>query len=95
MDPVAPDISKTIVHSESPTNASPPAQPTEGPQDGDTGGDGDTDEDDEAKKGIKKVGEAISGFWDWFTGKVDKWWGKVKGEAPSKAEPEPGSEPPR
>lgn len=76
-------------------SASPPAQPTEGPQDGDPGGDGDTDEDEEAKKGIKKVGEAISGFWDWFTGKVDKWWGKVKGEAPSEAEPEPVSEPPR
>lgn len=94
MDPVATDIGTPLVPSEIPTGSSLPAQPTEAPQDGDTDGDGDTDEDDGAKKGIKKVGEAISGFWDWFTGKVDKWWGKVKGEAPE-AEPEPGSEPPR
>ncbi|KAK3330569.1 alkaline-phosphatase-like protein [Apodospora peruviana] len=37
---------------------------------GDTdGGDGD-DEDDKG---------GVHSFWDWFTGKVDEWWGKVTG----------------
>ncbi|KAK0749293.1 alkaline-phosphatase-like protein [Schizothecium vesticola] len=87
VDPVATGIDTPLAPSESPMSSSPPAQPTEAPQDGDTDEDG-------AKKGIKKVGEAISGFWDWFTGKVDKWWGKVKGGTPE-PEPEPAPEPTR
>ncbi|KAK3693598.1 alkaline-phosphatase-like protein [Podospora appendiculata] len=49
----------------------PQPQPTEQPADEDGGGDDDDDQD-----GVEK---AVHGFWDWFTGKVDEWWGKVKG----------------
>lgn len=51
-------------------------QPTGEPDDGST-------EDNDDKK------DGVSGFWDWFTGKVDEWWGKVKGSlSGTKTEPE-------
>ncbi|KAK1750233.1 alkaline-phosphatase-like protein [Echria macrotheca] len=39
----------------------------------------------------EKKGSAVSNFWNWFTGKVDEWWGKVtgspKGKTDDKEEP--------
>jgi hypothetical protein len=55
----------------------PTEQPSEGLSDGnsDGGSESDSDSDEEDPSAIDKV----KGFWDWFTGKVDKWWGKVTG----------------
>ncbi|KAK0729990.1 ectonucleotide pyrophosphatase/phosphodiesterase-like protein [Lasiosphaeris hirsuta] len=52
----------------------PKPQPTGQAPDGDEGSD-----DDDGKKGLDNVASAVHNFWDWFTGKVDEWWGKVKG----------------
>ncbi|KAK0655791.1 alkaline-phosphatase-like protein [Cercophora newfieldiana] len=69
----------------------PQAHPTDQP---DSEGDQSDGKDGEKKGG---VGSAVSGFWDWFTGKVSHWWDKVKG-APSpsgekESDPEPDPQP--
>jgi hypothetical protein len=61
----------------------PQPQPTDqhsGSDSDDSGSDSDNDsdsdsDDDDDGSAVDKV----KGFWDWFTGKVDKWWGKVPG----------------
>lgn len=51
----------------------PPSQ--DKPSDG-----GDEKGDNDDKEGIDKT---VHHFWDWFTGKVDEWWGKVTGNSAS------------
>ncbi|KAK3372014.1 alkaline-phosphatase-like protein [Podospora didyma] len=59
-------------------NLPEPPQPTEQPS-------GDQDGGDTVETGVKN-------FWDWFTGKIDKWWGKIKGGiSGEKGEENPGS----
>ncbi|KAL2023564.1 hypothetical protein VTK56DRAFT_2172 [Thermocarpiscus australiensis] len=55
----------------------PQPQPTE--QGSGTSGDGDSDSDSGDGSAIGKVESSVKNFWDWFTGKVSTWWGKVTG----------------
>lgn len=83
VDPVSESVIVTASPSLSPTTDPPKSMtqpPTEKPSDAsdgahDNGG----------------VGSAVSGFWDWFTGKVSHWWDKVKGATGPGKEPEPSS----
>ncbi|KAK3335421.1 alkaline-phosphatase-like protein [Cercophora scortea] len=58
-----------------PPQAQPTGEPTGEPTD-DDGEDGEDADDEDDQEGVEK---AVHSFWDWFTGKVDEWWGKVKG----------------
>lgn len=54
------------------------------PQTPDANGDGDGDgggggADGGGASAIDKVGSSVKDFWDWFTGKVSTWWGRVTG----------------
>jgi hypothetical protein len=51
-----------------------PPQPTQSPS---AGGDGDSDGDEAS--GVDKVESSVKDFWEWFTGKVNKWWDEVTG----------------
>jgi hypothetical protein len=59
----------------------PQPQPTDqhsGSDSDDSGSDNDSDSDSDDDDDGSAV-DKVKGFWDWFTGKVDKWWGKVTG----------------
>jgi len=82
VDPVIATASETTMQMTSSTavpvpskslGVDPPSQdkPSEG---------GDGKGDDDGKGGIDKT---VHHFWDWFTGKVDEWWGKVTGNSGS------------
>jgi len=89
--PVTPGSGFTTTLTDAPSKSlgvdPPDAHPTDQP-----GGDGDQSEDegDENKGG---VGSAVSGFWDWFTGKVSHWWDKVKGATSGEKKPDPEPDP--
>ena len=61
-------------HSQPPQSSRPPSDSTDD-SDNDGGSDSDSDEDDVADK----VESSVKDFWNWFTGKVGNWWGKVTG----------------
>ncbi|KAK4102959.1 Phosphodiest-domain-containing protein [Parathielavia hyrcaniae] len=50
-----------------------PTQPPSGADD--SNGDGDE------SSAVDKVESSVKDFWDWFTGKVNNWWGKVTGHS--------------
>jgi hypothetical protein len=52
----------------------PQAQPTPSPSAG-----GGSDSDSDEASGVDKVESSVKDFWEWFTGKVNKWWDKVTG----------------
>lgn len=52
-----------------------PHQPSQPPSSDDSDSDSDSDENDITDK----VESSVKDFWDWFTGKVGHWWGKVTG----------------
>ncbi len=56
----------------------PPPQPTQQPTG--SGSDGDSDSGDDDSSAVDKVGSKVQDFWDWFSGKVSNWWGKVTGQ---------------
>ncbi len=58
----------------------PESQPTGKPS-----GDND-DNDGNSDDGDKSLADKVHDFWDWFTGKVDEWWGKVKGSGEGEEE---------
>ncbi|KAL2169712.1 hypothetical protein VTG60DRAFT_5765 [Thermothelomyces hinnuleus] len=57
-------------------------QPVPPPSGSDNGGESDSDDDDDDEDDSSAVDNAeskVKEFWDWFTGKVSTWWGKVTG----------------
>lgn len=74
VDPVAkPTTSKS-------TDVSSPKETPDQPIDDNGENEGEADD--------HRSGSSISDFWDWFTGKVDEWWGKVKGAVKGEEKPE-------
>ncbi|KAK4042478.1 alkaline-phosphatase-like protein [Parachaetomium inaequale] len=68
----------------------PQPQPTEQPLDSSDGSNSDSDSESDGDEGDASAIDKVKGFWDWFTGKVDKWWGKVTGHG--KGDDESGEE---
>ncbi|KAL1837335.1 hypothetical protein VTJ49DRAFT_3978 [Mycothermus thermophilus] len=58
----------------------PVPQPSSGSGDD---GDGDGDGNDST---LDKIESGVKDFWDWFSGKVTEWWGKVTGNGKGKGE---------
>ena len=61
----------------------PQPQPTDqhsGSDSDDSGSDSDSDSDSDDEDDAESAADKVKGFWDWFTGKVGKWWGKVTGK---------------
>jgi hypothetical protein len=77
-------VSTSSAEPVAPTNAvgvdqpAPPPQPTQQPSDSSGNGDGDNQDGDDTSP-IDQVGSSVKDFWDWFSGKVSGWWGKVTG----------------
>jgi len=57
----------------------PPPQPTEQPSGSGGDGESDSDGDENDPSAVDKAESKVKDFWDWFTGKVSNWWGKVTG----------------
>ncbi|KAK5663176.1 hypothetical protein OQA88_6593 [Cercophora sp. LCS_1] len=66
VDPVVAPVTFTSASVNQPTDT-PVGEPTDGKN------------KDVGDKSGSGPGSSASNFWDWFTGKVDEWWGKVKG----------------
>ncbi|KAK3954852.1 alkaline-phosphatase-like protein [Pseudoneurospora amorphoporcata] len=62
--------SSTASDLNTPSPNQPSPQPTDQPPEGNNGTDGNDPSDG-------KSDSKTQNFWDWFTGKVSKWWGKV------------------
>ncbi|KAK4125304.1 Phosphodiest-domain-containing protein [Parathielavia appendiculata] len=56
-------------------------QPTQPPSKGD-----DSSSDGDESSAVDKVESSVKDFWDWFTGKVNKWWDKVTGHSDGESE---------
>ncbi|SPQ19046.1 a4d6cfe1-3342-4bb4-aed2-1371cafcd6ef [Thermothielavioides terrestris] len=79
-DPVESHTFSTSAAAEPTNKPIPPNNQPSGTADGNDGdGDGDGDDEDNVSP-IDKVESAVQDFWDWFTGKVKGWWGKVTGQ---------------
>lgn len=62
--------SSTASDLNTPSTNQPNPQPTDQPLEGDNG-------EDSNKSSDGNSDSKTQNFWDWFTGKVSKWWGKV------------------
>ncbi|KAL2269055.1 hypothetical protein VTJ83DRAFT_3901 [Remersonia thermophila] len=86
VNPVTTSSSSSSSATTAPTNSigvdEPAPPPPPGSGDGD---DGDSDGDGDGST-LDKIGSGVKDFWDWFSGKVNEWWGKVTGHGKGKGE---------
>lgn len=84
-------VSTSSAEPVAPTNAVgvdppvPPPQPTQSPSDS-SGDGGDNNQEGDDASPIDQVESSVKDFWDWFTGKVNGWWGKVTGHGKGSGE---------